>query len=208
MVYHPNANYDYSAFGEGLEHSFGVAVQQPWRNSHCKPTQAPMTKLRTFALTNITNTFNGPHLQTNTPCNRQDAIAEPSHRYCAQPSPVEPSNVAQKSSTRSDTVFAHDFHVPSLLTNQTLHVHVAQYSYSIPIPGHPITRYETKVSVNGQQVLVPDLPTRNGALHVISNLIHPLKHRRHGMDGERVGDADMEDWEDWEEWLPRWADEN
>ena len=107
-------------------------------------------------------------------------------------------------------VFKRDIHVPSLLTNHTLHVHVAQFEHVIPVPGHPLKRYDTIVLVNGLKVLVPDLPVRNGALHVTDKLLHPLRHRgHHKHSDEGAGEEEFnEDWEDWEDWLPAWAQED
>lgn len=109
---------------------------------------------------------------------------------------------------RPDPVFKRDLHLPSLLTNQTLHVHIAQFQFVIPFPGHEFRQYDTVVFVNGQKVLIPDLPTRNGALHVLKRVIHPLKHREPPETDDDVFDNEDEDWDDWEEWLPAWANED
>ncbi|KAI0688757.1 FAS1 domain-containing protein [Cytidiella melzeri] len=113
--------------------------------------------------------------------------------------------------------------LPTLGSNHTLHVHVAQFHSLIP------HRYVTKLFVNHHWVPVPDVPTRNGAIHVVGKLIRPLGHGKHGKhtqgppqkpdqyNGEAAQswdsvlseESDMnDDWEDWEEWLPQWANED
>jgi hypothetical protein len=76
------------------------------------------------------------------------------------------------------------------------------------------------VFVNGQWVVAPDVPTRNGAIHVVKRLIKPRGHGKHGhgghghyTEGPVWADATLErkfddDWNDWEEWLPQWVNED
>lgn len=109
--------------------------------------------------------------------------------------------------------------LPTLLPNYTLEVHVAQFRSILP------HGYVTKVFVNGQWVVAPDVPARNGAIHVVKRLIHPKGKGRHGKHGghghhfegeePRVGQYTASDdpeldheWDDWEEWLPQWANED
>lgn len=105
--------------------------------------------------------------------------------------------------------------LPTLLANHTVNVHVAQFHSILP------HGYVTKVFVNGQWVVAPDVPTRNGAVHVVKRLIKPRGHGKHG-NGHQVGgdeqqqwvsmfteDPDLDhEWDDWEEWLPQWANED
>lgn len=61
--------------------------------------------------------------------------------------------------------------------------------------------------VNYQPVLIEDGVARNGVIHVIGHLLHPLHHHPH--HNATVGAAEKErlSWENWEDWLPQWADE-
>lgn len=101
--------------------------------------------------------------------------------------------------------------LPSLLANHTLDVHVAQFHSILPHGG-----YVTKVFVNGQWVVVPDVPTRNGAVHVVKRLIRPFRksHPGHKMENTEwfhaagVDEDPDHEWDDWEEWLPQWANED
>lgn len=113
--------------------------------------------------------------------------------------------------------------MPTLLgSNYTLNLHVVQFHSILP------HGYVTKVSVNGQPIVAADVPTRNGAIHVVKRLIKPLGHGKHGHGGHHSAppshegafmseepvdefyDDDGVDhaWDDWEEWLPQWANED
>ncbi|KAG2133953.1 FAS1 domain-containing protein [Suillus cothurnatus] len=99
-------------------------------------------------------------------------------------------------------LYAYNLTVPTLLENYSLDVEVARYKAKIPLPGP--ARYFTRFVVNGHNVGPYDIPARNGALHVITNLLDPRGHHKedHKHHGHESVDAD---WEDWEEWLPQWA---
>ncbi|KAH9951976.1 FAS1 domain-containing protein [Amylocystis lapponica] len=113
-------------------------------------------------------------------------------------------------------VFALNITVPTLLTNFSLTVRVAQFERLLP--RHT---FFTKLAANGQPVAVSDVVASNGALHVIDTFLNPFKeHHRPGTPrkpkhGEGVNvdaaeedeDEDEDEWEDWEEWLPAWADQ-
>lgn len=117
---------------------------------------------------------------------------------------------------RPPPVFAANLTLPTLLTNHSLHVHVAKFKYRLPIPGHPKDIYVSKLFVNHQRVIFADVVARNGAAHIIDNVINPHRHHRHRPHKPEVVESsekgyeegDEEDWEDWEDWLPQWAAEN
>lgn len=99
-------------------------------------------------------------------------------------------------------LYAYNLTLPTLLENYSLDVHVARYKAKIPLPGP--ARYFTRFMVNGRNVGPYDIPARNGALHIITNLLDPRGHHKdHKHHGHESGDVDQ--WEDWEEWLPQWA---
>jgi hypothetical protein len=96
--------------------------------------------------------------------------------------------------------------LPSLLTNHTLEVNVTTFEFKLPF-GHG-ARKVTKIEVNGVPVHVQDIPSRNGAVHVIDKLLHPF--RTHSAELESTSPTEVyrregDIWEDWEEWLPQWA---
>lgn len=99
-------------------------------------------------------------------------------------------------------LYAYNLTLPTLLDNYSLNVQVARYKAKIPLPGP--ARYFTRFMVNGRDVGPYDIPARNGALHVITNLLDPRGH--HKEDHKHYGHESIDiDWEDWEEWLPQWA---
>ncbi|KAG2061322.1 FAS1 domain-containing protein [Suillus hirtellus] len=101
-------------------------------------------------------------------------------------------------------LYAYNLTLPTLLENYFLNVQVARYKAKIPLPGP--ARYFTRFVVNGHDVGPYDIPARNGALHVVTNLLDPRDHHKgdHKYRGHEHGSLDV-DWEDWEEWLPQWA---
>lgn len=101
-------------------------------------------------------------------------------------------------------LYAYNLTLPTLLENHSLNVQVARYKAKIPLPGP--ARYFTRFVVNGHDVGPYDIPARNGALHVITNLLDPRGHHKedHKHRGHEHESVDV-DWEDWEEWLPQWA---
>jgi uncharacterized surface protein with fasciclin (FAS1) repeats len=107
-----------------------------------------------------------------------------------------------------------------LASNATLHLNVAQFPVPYPpIPGRTST-IQTKLFINGPrgaEAVAADIPTKNGAIHVISNLlIPPFAHKgphKEPKEGDEEwlvrGVVEEEDaWAGWEEWLPRWANED
>ena len=111
--------------------------------------------------------------------------------------------------TLDDPIYAYNLTLPTLLENHSLHVRVTRYKSKIPLPGPP--RYFTTFMVNGRHVGPYDIPARNGALHVLTQLLDPRghhkkgkKHKHHKHHRPGHGSVDL-DWEDWEEWLPQWA---
>jgi uncharacterized surface protein with fasciclin (FAS1) repeats len=108
----------------------------------------------------------------------------------------------------NDPSFHRELEVPTGLPNATLKV-VIDKSKVVPIEGESGVRLElmtgavkTTIKVNGQQVQTIDVPSRNGAFHVLGKLLVPPHHHH----GGHKKDLDEEDsWEDWEEWLPAWA---
>ena len=101
-------------------------------------------------------------------------------------------------------IYAANTTLPTLLANHTLAVHVRKYKTRLPIPHHALDVYTTLLFVNGQRVVVADVPARNGALHVLTRLVSP--HPRHGEVRAEGGVYDS--WADWEEWLVDWAEAN
>lgn len=67
-----------------------------------------------------------------------------------------------------------------------------------PLPGHghPDT-YLTHFEVDGERVLVPDGPARNGAVHAIGKVLDPRgrKHGRHVCDIVEEEEG-VHEWED------------
>ncbi|KAI0807075.1 FAS1 domain-containing protein [Fomes fomentarius] len=110
----------------------------------------------------------------------------------------------------------------TLLANHTLNVYVVQFEHKFPLPGPPSVKglrhvqYETVIFANGVKVVLPDIPLRNGVIHVVDRLLNPLRvpggphHPHEGENPESKApfwDEEEDEWADWEEWLPRWADE-
>jgi hypothetical protein len=133
------------------------------------------------------------------------------------PFPVHPPTPPPHHKPIFKPVYTVNATLPTLLgsgTNHTLNVYVAQFRSILP------HGYITKVFVNGQWVVAPDVPTRNGAIHVVKRLIKPRGHGKHGhgghghhTEGPVWADATLErkfddDWNDWEEWLPQWVNED
>jgi hypothetical protein len=99
-------------------------------------------------------------------------------------------------------IYAVNFTLPSLLANHSHFVQIKKYKLTLPIPGPKKPEaYSTKVVVDGQHVALSDLVARNGAVHVIGQLLDPRPHHDHKNDFESG-------WEDWESWLPQWAADN
>jgi len=103
-----------------------------------------------------------------------------------------------------------DLTLETLFVNHTVHAHIAQNKINFPFPGKKPYIIDTKVFVNRELVIVPDIVGLNGAIHVIDKLLDPRKsrhgHHRHGgedEEDEEVGD----DWVDWESWLIQWGEE-
>ncbi|TCD59810.1 hypothetical protein EIP91_011407 [Steccherinum ochraceum] len=131
----------------------------------------------------------------------------PSQCSCPKHSAVTPHH-------HHEPIYAHSGHLPTLLANHTLHVHVAQYEVRSPIPPHH-SSYVKKFTAQGVPVKVHDVPARNGAVHVIDRLLDPRKghgghHHHHGGRRPDSGPQGQEEneWEGWEDWLIKWADEN
>ncbi|KAL4065437.1 FAS1 domain-containing protein [Scleroderma yunnanense] len=108
-----------------------------------------------------------------------------------------------------ELIYEFNITLPTLLTNHTLDVHIARYKSKLRLPGPP--RFFTRFKVNGREVVPFDFPARNGATHVVTTLLNPLKkHHCHHRDHKDHDDEEVVDtaWEDWEEWLPQWAMED
>ncbi|EMD38694.1 hypothetical protein CERSUDRAFT_94231 [Gelatoporia subvermispora B] len=154
-----------------------------------------------------------PFPQSPSPNHRGDRRSPPDHRgehppptgHCGEHHPPPPPPMRHAA-----PVYELNLTVPTLLTNHSLHIHVVQHEHKLPIPGHHTT-YSKALIVNGHPVRLADIPTRNGAVHVIDRLLNPIKkqHPKHGEEGETPMILEEEDlWEDWEEWLPLWAAED
>jgi uncharacterized surface protein with fasciclin (FAS1) repeats len=126
-------------------------------------------------------------------------------------SPCPPSHKPLLS--RPPLVFAANLTLPTLLTNHSLHVHIAKFKYHLPIPGQPKDIYISKFFVNHRKVEFADVVARNGAVHVINSILNPHPRHRHKPkvveSSKKVHEEDNDDgWQDWEDWLPQWAAEN
>jgi uncharacterized surface protein with fasciclin (FAS1) repeats len=103
-----------------------------------------------------------------------------------------------------------DLTLETLFVNHTVHAHIAQNRINFPFPGKKPYIIDTKVFVNRELVIVPDIIGLNGAIHVINRLLDPRKphhgHHHHGGKGEE--DEEVDDaWVDWESWLIQWGEE-
>jgi hypothetical protein len=112
-------------------------------------------------------------------------------------------------------VFSANVTLPTLLPNHWLHVHVEKVKHRLPIPGHKKDIYTTKLFVNHQSIAVSDVPSRNGAVHIINKVLNPRRrhHRPHKPEQNKAGhdfvdQGDNNEWKDWEDWLLQWAEEN
>lgn len=122
----------------------------------------------------------------------------------------ETLQIASKNHTHKHhpPTYSANFTLPTLLPNASIHVWAGTWKIElpVPIPGHgKPTIYKRKLSVNHQPVIVEDGVARNGAIHVIGRLLHPLHH--HG--NKTITSAEEDEatsWENWEDWLPQWAD--
>lgn len=127
----------------------------------------------------------------------------------------ERSNLPHLPGLPRKPVFSANVTLPTLLPNHRLHVHVEKVKHRLPIPGHKKDIYTTKLFVNHQSVVVPDVPSRNGAVHIINQVLNPRRrhHRPHKPKQSEAGhdfvdQGDNNEWEDWEDWLLQWAEEN
>lgn len=67
-----------------------------------------------------------------------------------------------------------------------------------------IAAVRTTITVNGHSVETIDVPARNGAFHVIGQVLVP-PHHHHDEEGNDLSAEDS--WANWEHWLPAWAAE-
>lgn len=114
---------------------------------------------------------------------------------------VENPVLSKNTAPFTELVYEYNATLPTLLQDHHLRVHVVRYKSNL-VPHCP--RYFTSFRVNGHHVGPFDIPARNGALHVLSTILHPRKGHGHQADN---GDG-VTAWEDWEGWLPQWAMEN
>ncbi|KZT11453.1 uncharacterized protein LAESUDRAFT_809380 [Laetiporus sulphureus 93-53] len=115
---------------------------------------------------------------------------------------------AKPQSPRYPPIYSFNITIPTLVSNHSMEVHVAQFEEKShnPILHHPI--FHTILIANGQKVKIADVPLRNGVVHVIDRLLNPMKHLREGnVDAVRYEEEYGDDWLNWEEWLPAWANE-
>jgi len=111
------------------------------------------------------------------------------------------------------------FVLPTLLTNHSIIVQITRTESKFLPPA-----LTTRVVANGVPIVLADGVARNGAVHVVSRLLHPFPrrgsphHRPHTGDDEddpiriqvdgEEGIEEVESWEDWKDWLPQWAAED
>jgi hypothetical protein len=116
--------------------------------------------------------------------------------------------------------------VPTLLEGYNHTIVITKYEQpKRRFPGPPVPgASRTEITVSGSRVALADFPARNGAVHIIGQLLNPLKdhkdhdgpdghHGHRGHHGHHAHEDDLaaqEDavWADWEEWLPQWANED
>ena len=139
-----------------------------------------------------------------------------SHGQFPHPPPPPPGKVPKGGPPHHHPEVVHSVNatVPTLLENHSLEVKVVQVAFRGPHPKPSF--YETFIVAHGQAVAVADVPARNGAIHVITKLLNPLKKpgHHHGHEEERDKPAfgsfieeEEDEWAGWEEWLPVWAEE-
>ncbi|KAI0637277.1 hypothetical protein C8Q77DRAFT_1155122 [Trametes polyzona] len=116
-------------------------------------------------------------------------------------------------------VYSRNITIPTLFADHPVNVHVAQHEITFGHGPFARTFYQTVTHAHGVPVVLSDIPTRNGVLHIVDRLLNPLRKPGHVPPGAPPGDehpplfesADSEDpeaeWEGWEDWLIRWADE-
>lgn len=154
------------------------------------------------------------HLHTLPPPSRDSCEPHNIGGYATGHGSFPPSHMPAVSSL--DRVFAANLTLPTMLTNHSLHVHIAKRKLHLPVPGHPKDIYFSYLAVNHQKVAFADGVARNGAVHVIHRVLNPRPHPHHPhktkvaneADDETYDDNDDDGWDDWEDWLPQWAAEN
>jgi len=114
------------------------------------------------------------------------------------------------------------FVLPTLLTNHSITVQITRRKSKLLPPA-----LTTRVVANGVPIVLADSVARNGAVHIVSKILHPFPrrfppgaphHRPHAGDDEdgpmlvqldgEDGNEEDESWEDWRDWLPQWAAED
>ncbi|KAF8197430.1 FAS1 domain-containing protein [Pholiota molesta] len=140
---------------------------------------------------------------------------EPAH------SPPESDHGKTKPPILAEPIFSTHLTLNTLFENHTLGTYIVQKKLTFPkLPGHKQPYLiNTKVFVNHHPVVVPDVVSLNGAIHVVNRLLDPRKkphrhhehhhhgHHRHHEEEDSIDDPIGDIWVDWESWLPQWADE-
>jgi hypothetical protein len=101
------------------------------------------------------------------------------------------------------------FPVPTLLEDRSHTIVVTRFAHSHPFPGPAPAATRTHLFVSGTRVVLPDVPARNGAVHVIDRLLNPFRgSQHHDLEDPLSGSCEDQDdeWVDWETWLPTWAE--
>ncbi|CDO74727.1 hypothetical protein BN946_scf184593.g9 [Trametes cinnabarina] len=112
---------------------------------------------------------------------------------------------------RPKVVYTRNTTHPTLLANHAVNVVVVQYEVPFLSPGKHAPTYRTGTFAHGNYVRVSDIPTRNGALHIVDQLLNPRKkslpppHEPGQSFGVFEGPEDQ--WAGWENWLIEWANE-
>ncbi|OSD02770.1 hypothetical protein PYCCODRAFT_1477418 [Trametes coccinea BRFM310] len=146
-----------------------------------------------------------PHFPPHHPPFSQGPITPP---HC--PSQAEQPHALP----RPKVVYTRNTTHPTLLANHSVNVFVVQYEVPFWPPGKHAPIYNTGTFAQTSFVKVSDIPTRNGVLHIVDQLLNPRKTLppppgSPEASEQPVSDAGpRDDWEDWEDWLPQWANED
>ncbi|KAI9056677.1 hypothetical protein FKP32DRAFT_1607820 [Trametes sanguinea] len=115
---------------------------------------------------------------------------------------------------RPKVVYTRNTTHSTLLANHSVNVFVVQYEVPFWPPGKHAPTYKTGTFAHGSFVKVSDIPTRNGVLHIVDQLLNPRKSLppppgNPEFPQQPLFDDDRQnEWEDWEDWLPQWANED
>ncbi|OCH95262.1 FAS1 domain-containing protein [Obba rivulosa] len=222
FLYHPDVQIDNDGLSEISCIDLNLSDERHFRGRHVRPepysehrpalrnTPVDVCSLEDIAGRSVFNRC-GMHVRGNCQSHLQGLL--PTHcNPCIRFFSAEKGAMPTAQPATAAPIYELNITSPTLLTNHSLHIHVVQHEYKLPIPGHHAL-YTKTMLVNGHRVCVADIPSRNGAIHVVDKLLNPIKHsrRKHGEEVDEpifLEEEEDNSWDDWEEWLPRWAGEN